>query len=227
MLKLYLVRHGETDWNADGRIQGHTDVELNWRGELQAQRLAVRLAEEGTFAAVYSSPMRRAKRTADLCAQALALPVLTDERLVERSLGPLEGLTMSQVEIRYPEVHRAWQQGGVRPPIPGEESREHFVARAQSFVKDVRARHSEGRVLVISHGGTINVLLMASLNLDLSHQLPFWIDNASINIVQWGERGARLRLLNDTCHLTVWSAMLERSKVRGDGMSTDGAPEGR
>jgi broad specificity phosphatase PhoE len=201
MLKLYLIRHGETDWNADGRIQGHSDVELNERGLEQARRLALRIGEEKEFIAIYSSPLIRAYRTAELMGIALGLHVTPDPRLLERSLGQLEGLTMNEIRERFPDVHRAWHQGGPRPHIAGEESRAEFVQRVRTFVRDIRGAHAEGQVIAVTHGGTINMLLMASLDLDIERPLPFWIDNASINIVQWGERGARLRLLNDTCHL--------------------------
>ena len=201
MLKLYLIRHGETDWNAEGRIQGHSDIELNARGLEQARCLAARLPDEGTFRAIYASPLRRAFRTAQIVSDTLQLPVISDARLLERSLGQLEGLTMRDIQEKFPDVHRAWHSGGTRPHIPGEETRQVFVQRAQAFIQHIRAQHTEGRVLAITHGGTINMLLMAGLNLDIEHPLPFHIDNASVNIVQWGERGARLRLLNDTCHL--------------------------
>lgn len=203
MLKLYLIRHGETQWNAEGRIQGHTDIELNERGMEQARRLAARMPEEGPFDAIYASPLRRAFRTATLIGEALKLTVISDARLIERSLGQLEGLTMSEVKEKFPQVHLAWHEGGIRPHIPGEESRESFVERAGGFLGDLRAKHRQGRVLAITHGGTINMLLMTGLNLDPERPLPFHIDNASLNIVQWGERGARLRLLNDTCHLSA------------------------
>lgn len=203
MLKLYLIRHGETQWNAEGRIQGHTDIELNERGLEQARRLAARINGEGAFDAIYASPLRRAFRTATFIGDALNLPVIPDTRLIERSLGQLEGLTMSDIKEKFPEVHHAWHEGGIRPHIPGEEMREVFVERTRGFLQDVRAKHREGRVLAITHGGTINMLLMTGLNLDPERPLPFHIDNASLNIMQWGERGARLRLLNDTCHLSA------------------------
>lgn len=201
MLKLYLIRHGETDWNAEGRIQGHSDIELNARGLEQARRLAARMPDEGEFAGLYASPLKRAFRTAEMIGSALNLPVTADKRLYERSLGQLEGLTMGEIREKYPEVHRAWHDGGTRPHIPGEESRDAFLRRVTEFVRDVRATHADGRVLAITHGGTINMLLMVALNLDIERPLPFYIDNASINVVQWGERGARLRVLNDAYHL--------------------------
>lgn len=226
MLRLYLVRHGETDWNVDGRLQGLSDIELNARGEAQAQRLATRLAEEGEFAAIYSSPLRRAARTAEFIGKTLDLPVLADARLMERSLGQLEGLTMSQIRDRFPEVHRAWHEGGVRPHVPDEESREDFVTRAREFISQVRTKHPEGNVIVVTHGGTLNMLLMAALRLDVEHPLPFWIDNASLNIVQWGDRGVRLRLLNDTCHLGHLRALHSpKAKPNTDGKVTINATE--
>lgn len=221
MLKLYLIRHGETDWNADGRIQGHSDIELNARGQEQAQRLAERIATEGAFAAIYTSPLRRALRTAEQMGRALNLPVTPDARLLERSLGQLEGLTMSEIRDRFPQVHRAWSDGGARPHIPGEETREAFVARVQGFVRDVRAAHPEGRVVAVTHGGTINMLLMTSLDLNLERPLPFLIENASLNVVQWGERGARLRVLNDACHLRpALSAAQDARRVNAEAKIT-------
>lgn len=201
MLKLYLIRHGETDWNAEGRIQGHSDTELNLRGLEQARRLAARMPDEGEFTAIYTSPLKRARLTAEMIGNALNLLVTLDPRLLERSLGQLEGLTMSDIRERYPDVHHAWTAGGARPHIPGEESRDDFLHRTTGFLDDLRARHHDGRVLAITHGGTINMLLMVALNLDVERPLPFYIDNASINVIQWGERGARLRVLNDAYHL--------------------------
>lgn len=226
MLKLYLVRHGETDWNVDGRLQGLSDIELNTRGEAQAQRLATRLADEGEFSAIYTSPLRRAARTAEFIGKTLELALITDPRLMERSLGQLEGLTMSQIREQFPEVHRAWHEGGVRPHVPDEESREDFVVRAREFISHVRANHLEGNVIVVTHGGTLNMLLMAALHLDVEHPLPFWIDNASLNIVQWGERGVRLRLLNDTCHLGhLRASQSAKTRSNADGKTTINATE--
>lgn len=202
MLKVYLIRHGETDWNVDGRIQGLSDIALNARGLEQARRLAARIPDEGQFQAIYASPLKRAFATAEMLGDALQIPVTPDRRLFERSLGQLEGLTMSEIKVKYPDVHRAWNGGGSRPHIPGEESREDFVLRTTAFIHDLRAHHADGKVLVVSHGGTINMLLMVSMNLDIERPLPFTIENASINIIQFGERGARLRVLNDMCHLT-------------------------
>lgn len=217
MLKVYLIRHGETDWNADGRIQGHSDIALNARGLEQARRLAARIPSEGQFQAIYASPLKRALMTAEMLGAALNLSVTTDNRLLERSLGQLEGLTMSDIKELHPEVHRAWHDGGARPHIPGEELREAFLQRTHAFLHDLRARHADGRVIVVSHGGTINMLFMVSMSLDIERPLPFTIENASINIIQFGERGARLRVLNDMCHLNhALAPQVENQMIRAD-----------
>lgn len=201
MLNLYLIRHGETDWNVEGRIQGLSDIELNTRGLEQARRLAARLPDEGTFAAIYASPLKRAFRTAEMIGVALDMSVIPEPRLKERSLGDLEGLTMSDIRAQYPQVARAWGEGGARYPVPNEEVREAFIERVSTFINDVQTQHPDGRVLAITHGGTISMLLTVALQLDIERPLPFYIDNASINVVQWNERRARLRVLNDAYHL--------------------------
>lgn len=201
MLKMYLIRHGETDWNVQERIQGLSDIELNANGVMQAHQLAAHLETEGNFSRIYASPLQRSYETAQIIAARLGLPVVRDSRLVERSLGQLEGLTMGEIEAQFPDVYRAWHEGGVRPHILGEESREDFDRRAREFVEDTRAEHPGGKIIVVTHGGTLAMIVAAALKLQVEHGLPFHIDNSSISIVQWGERGARLRLLNDTCHL--------------------------
>lgn len=201
MLNLYLIRHGETDWNVEGRIQGLSDIELNARGQEQARRLAARMPDEGAFAALYASPLKRAYRTAEMIGAALNLPVTAEPRLMERSLGDLEGLTMNDIRAKYPQIARAWDEGGARFPVPHEEPREAFIDRVNGFITDLRTHHPDGRVLAITHGGTISMLLTVALQLDIERPLPFYIDNASINVVQWNERGARLRVLNDAYHL--------------------------
>src|SRR5918912_2479347 len=126
MQKLYLVRHGETDWNAEGRMQGLSDTVLNEMGLQQARCLAERLAEERDLTAIYSSPLQRAYRTAEIAGRRLGLRVIADRRLEEHHIGQLEGLTLAEIKEQFPEVYRTWNQGGTRVPFPGEETREAF-----------------------------------------------------------------------------------------------------
>lgn len=220
MLRLYLVRHGETDWNAEGRMQGHSDIALNANGLAQARRLAGRLTEEGDFSALYSSPLLRASRTAEMIGERLGLSVTLDARLIEHHIGQLEGLTLGDIKEKFPDIYKAWRGGGARQPLPGEEARADFQARLREFVEDVRTRHAEDQVIAVTHGGAMSMCLATLLNLDIERRFPFWIDNASLSIVEVGAHTTRVRLLNDTCHLREHRRMDEAEKFEQDELST-------
>jgi len=148
-LLLYLVRHGETDWNAQRRIQGATDIPLNDRGRAQAAHAADLLARRG-WDAVISSPLSRAYETASIIAARVGLPEPeTDPRLVERNYGEAEGLTIEEVDERFP--------GGAEPP--GRERPEAVAARAMAALVDIAEAHPEQAVIVVAHGGLIRQVL--------------------------------------------------------------------
>ncbi len=201
MLRVYLVRHGETDWNIEGRLQGTTDIELNARGLAQANLLAERLAEETGISAIYSSSLRRAYVTAETIGARLALKPIADVRLVERRLGEMEGLTSADIAARYPEFHKTWHVGDKRVPFPGEEARDDFRARLVAFLDEVQARHAEGKIAIVTHGGALSMLMATVMHLDLERRFPFWFDNASLSLVEFGGSVPRVLTLNDTCHL--------------------------
>src|SRR5512135_675959 len=119
MLTVYFVRHGETDWNVEGRLQGLTDTPLNQKGIAQASLIASRLAGEPGFAAIYTSPLRRAYVTGEIVGARLGLAPQPDDRLTERGLGDFEGLTSQDVAVRLPEFHRHWRTGENRLAFPG------------------------------------------------------------------------------------------------------------
>jgi len=156
---LYLVRHGETDWNRAHRIQGSTDVPLNDTGRDQA-RATGRLLARREWHAVYSSPLSRALETAQLIADELELaaPVPVED-LVERQYGEAEGLTGWEVEARFPGD----------APVPGRESRESVAARVVPALVEIAERHAGQSVVVVSHGGVIRSVLQA-LDADQAHE---------------------------------------------------------
>jgi broad specificity phosphatase PhoE len=201
MLKVYFIRHGETDWNAEGRIQGMTDVTLNEKGLAQSQLLADRLAQEKDFVALYVSPLRRAYTTGEIVARGLNLTPITDPRLVERDMGVVEGMTGDEVEQRFPEIRIAWKNGNKRVPFPGEEKREDFQRRLKEFLQDLRASHTDRKVAVVTHGGAMGMIMATVMSLDLERRFPFWFENASFSIVEFGGPVPRVFALNDTCHL--------------------------
>jgi broad specificity phosphatase PhoE len=199
---LLLIRHGETDWNIEGRMQGHSDTPLNANGIAQARRLAARVAAEESFSAMYASPLARARVTAEIVAQACGIAPILDDRLKEQCLGDFEGLTDAEFAQRFPGALAAWRADPLRSPLPGQEKRDAFQQRVQAFLDDLRARHSDGtRVAVVTHGGTIGMMLATLIGLDIGKRFPFWFDNASLSHVDLSGGRVRLRLLNDTCHL--------------------------
>lgn len=148
---LYLIRHGETDWNKERRIQGHSDVHLNAIGLEQADKLAAFLARE-RFSKIYTSDLKRAYDTAFRLSQATGSPLEALVRLRERSYGELEGLS-------YEEVRERMQHAGEDETLLGFESIDAIQDRAFSCLSELVQNHTEEAIAVISHGGYINSFL--------------------------------------------------------------------
>jgi len=150
MAELLLARHGETDWNRERRVQGHTDVPLNARGLEQARALVESLAAV-RLAAVYSSDLARACETATAVARAQSLEVRIERRLREKNFGSWEGLTDVEIAARFPAAVRGrWGDG---------ETTEDVADRAIEAVEAIAARHDDGPILVVSHGGPLRAIL--------------------------------------------------------------------
>jgi broad specificity phosphatase PhoE len=159
---LLLARHGETDWNRDGRWQGHSDTPLNELGRRQARELAAQL--DGVDA-LYSSDLARACETAEIVAERLGLEVRTDPRLRERSFGAWEGLTSAEIERRFAEEHGRWQAGegfGADDAEPFDA----FAERIHAFLEDVLHQHPGENILIVAHGGSIRVIHALAAGLD-------------------------------------------------------------
>ncbi len=205
MTQLLLIRHGQSTWNAVGRLQGWADPPLDEIGCEQARKLARRLADEGHgLAAIYSSPLARARQTAEEIARALKLILQTDDRLKENNVGQLTGLTGPEIDEQFPEWVALFRRPGnewVQPP--GGEDRDEFVNRAVAAMADVVAKHPEQTVAIISHGGTLGVYLAHLLGMPIHRRLPFQFDNASLSVVRVDNTETRVRLIkfNDTSHL--------------------------
>jgi broad specificity phosphatase PhoE len=160
--ELLLVRHGETDWNRDGRWQGHSDTHLNDAGRRQAARLA---GELDGIDVIYSSDLARARETAEIVAQRLGLPVRVDARLRERSFGAWEGKTGPEIEAEFRDAHARWL-AGEGPGADDAEAFGDFAARVRGFLADVLAAHPDETVLVVAHGGSIRVIHALAEGLD-------------------------------------------------------------
>lgn len=162
---LVLIRHGETDWNVEGRYQGQADPPLNARGLAQARRLAEELRDAG-LDVLYSSPLRRAAETAEILASALNLPLHLEPRLMEINQGAWQGRLRGDIAARYPETFRRWQTEPWRVTPPGGESLAQVQARVYSAVEDIVARHKGQRIGLVTHRVPIALIKARYQNLD-------------------------------------------------------------
>lgn len=207
-MRLLLIRHGETDWNVEARIQGLSDVPLNTRGERQAALLAEALQRE-PVAAVYASPLQRARKTADAVATRLGLPVHTHAGLMELDQGIFEGMLLHEVATHPTGVLQAWEAGDVGIVIPGGESLEMLQQRAWAAVQAIRqAVPRDATVAVVSHNLTAKAILCAALDLPLACYRRFRKDNGSVSVLEFGQRLTVLTRLNDTSHVAGLAAGL-------------------
>jgi len=180
---LYLVRHGETDWNRDRRIQGSTDIPLNDTGRSQATATGKLLAQR-QWDAIVSSPLSRAVETAQLIAAQIGVSELTrDAQVVERRYGEAEGMAIAELAERFPGD----------APVPGRETREDVAARAMPALLTIAKQHPGGSVIVVSHGGLIRSVLGA---VDPGTEHPT-ITNGSVHSFRYVDGSFELHAFND------------------------------
>jgi broad specificity phosphatase PhoE len=164
---LFLVRHGATVWHAENRYAGATDVALESHGYAQAERLAAWASEAG-LAAIWCSPLNRARETAAPAACAAGLEPCTDERLREIDFGQIEGKTMAEAEQLFPEEIRRFKADPATYPMPGGEDPHQAARRAVSALRDIAAAHPHGRVLVVAHNTLIRLALCSLFSIPLA-----------------------------------------------------------
>ncbi len=200
--RIFLIRHGESEWNAIHRYTGQQDVALSPLGQKQAQRLAERLADE-PLAAIYASPLRRARDTAMAIAKARQLPVILDANLMEIRHGLWEGLTADQVAEKFAGEFAQWRAQPAQVTMPQGESLGDLVRRAQTSFRRSLAEQPGGAFAICSHDAMLRVLTLNALHLGLEHFWEFCFDNASLSMLDAcnGTGEFRLTLLNDTTHL--------------------------
>ena len=202
-MRFLFVRHGLSVANAQGRIQGQFDSPLSDQGREQSEALGRRLArEEQNVSVVYASDLSRATETAEILASSLGVPVILDERLREYGFGVLTGVVWADVEQDHPEIWRAYYERHEWGPIPGEEGNEAFHARLAAALADIQKGHGEeDTVVVVTHGGSLGMIMAGLLGMALQRPYPFRFGNASLSVVEIGRRGWVLSCLNDTCHI--------------------------
>jgi alpha-ribazole phosphatase len=204
--RLFAVRHGITDWNALGRIQGHSQSELTDTGRKQAEAISDRLACE-RIDAIYSSDLNRAMDTARAIGRPHALAVHADARLREAAYGDWEGRTMDELRLLYPETVTQWMTEPVAVAPTGGESLEQVAARVGSLLDEFRARPTEEQIVVVGHGGSIRALLCLALNLPQGYSRRVRVDTASLSVVELKPTRSVVMAVNDRHHLTEVDAV--------------------
>lgn len=198
--RILAVRHGETAWNRDTRIQGHTDIELNPHGRWQAERLAHTLREE-PIAAFYASDLSRAFETAQSVARLHGGQVQSHTGLRERCFGRFEGHTWAELEARFPDETLLWRKRVPDFAPPGGESLLQLQARVVATVTELASRHPGEQVLMVAHGGVLDILYRAATRLELQAPRSWTMTNTAINRLLWTPDGLSLVGWADTNHL--------------------------
>lgn len=201
---IVLIRHGETEWNAERRLQGHIDIALNEEGLRQAGALAAALSGEH-FDAIVSSDLQRAAQTAQALASLKGMPVASDPHLRERCYGAFEGLLYADIEARYPVEFAAWQARDIDSVMPdgprAAESFRQFYARSMGAMLGWAARHPGQSLALVAHGGVLECAYRGALGLSLDTPRDFPVKNASINRFSVSDGVLQLHSWGETAHL--------------------------
>lgn len=205
--RYYLVRHGVTEWNRVMRFQGHSDIPLDAEGREQALKIGARIAAlPEPPVAVYSSDLSRARDTAQAIAAPLGLTVNTTAALRETRLGAWEGLNRAEIEARGEgKLLAGYLRDSLTNRPPDSETLESVYDRMNRALDEIRAKHYPGPVVIVGHGGSLRALICAALAAPLASMQRFWLDNASLSLLE-ETPGAemerrRVLLVNDTGHL--------------------------
>jgi 2,3-bisphosphoglycerate-dependent phosphoglycerate mutase len=195
---IYCIRHGESTYNAIGRLQGHLNVPLSDLGRRQAAALA-EACRDSAAEAIYCSPLARARETAEPIAAALGLPVRIEPDLIEIKVGILQGLSREELAEKCPREFTLWRSGDPDYVVPGGESRRALMQRGRAILESI-ARCDFSRVIVVSHGAILAAAFKALLGIPAETH-PFLLENASLSRLEIDGSMTRLHTLNDVGHL--------------------------
>jgi 2,3-bisphosphoglycerate-dependent phosphoglycerate mutase len=199
--RVLAIRHGETAWNVDTRIQGQLDIPLNETGRWQAERLAAAVADDELHA-IYASDLQRAHETAQAISRVTGLPITAERGLRERGFGSFEGHTYQEIEARWPEESLRWRKRELDFSPGGQgESLRVFYERCVNTAARLAAAHPGQAIAIVAHGGVMDCLYRAASRLDLQAARSWQLGNASINRLLYTPEGFTLVGWSDTSHL--------------------------
>ena len=198
-MRLILVRHGETEWNRQSRIVGHTEIPLNEMGRKQAALLAHALRDEKP-SVIYASPLQRTRETAAEISRVLGVQVQFDDALKEIAAGDIDGLTFEEVAENHSDFFKHWMRGDPSLRLPGGESFTDLRNRTWPLLQRIVSEHTDGDVIIVSHTLAIMSMIAAALGMATADFRRIRLNIASISILEFKDGKASLLLFNDTCH---------------------------
>ncbi len=205
MTRIYLVRHGTTEWNQAEIFRGRANCQLNGTGQAEAQALA-EYFRDTDLRGIYSSPLSRAEETAQAIAQRHGLPVFLDAAFIDIDFGEWNGLPLEEVKRKYADLYRVWRERPQDATFPGGENLEQVRTRAWGGLQRVVQENPERTVLIVAHRVVTKILICAALGLELSHFWQIKQDTTAVNCFEYRLGFFIISLMNDTCHLKGISA---------------------
>ena len=201
--KLCLIRHGETAWNVERRLQGHTNIPLNAKGALQARQMAQALKDiKLAFDILYTSDLKRAADTANAIVELFGVEAQVNSDLRERHFGALQGLSITEAPTLRPDIWEAHLTRDLGHDLEGGESIQQFSLRVQNALDKIQERHAGKTILIVSHGGTLDMMYRIASKQALSAEKVASVPNASLNwITHNKENGWAVEQWADTRHL--------------------------
>jgi len=200
MIRLFIIRHGQTEWNRVERFRGLTDLELNDTGVKQAEAAAARL-REWTVASIYASPLKRAMRTAEAIARPRNMEVHPLQSIIDMNFGKWHGLSLDEARQQYPELYTLWEIQPHKVQFPDGENLPQVQARAMAAVKALIDRHHSDAIAMVSHRVICKLLVLGLLGLDSSHFWQIEQNVAAINHFVIRDGLPIAITINETCHL--------------------------
>ena len=197
---LLIARHGETEWNAEGRIQGHTDIGLSSNGVDQARSLGDRLSGLSIDAA-YSSDLRRTSETARLALGERDIVLNQTSMLREYHKGDFEGMTLPEIKEQFPDEYLKYLEKNLDYAPQGGESTRAVSARMAQIISKIKSKHLDQTVLIVSHGGVLRAAMVSLLDMPLEGNWSFVFGNCGLTIVDIFKDNSVLRQFNDISHL--------------------------
>jgi len=197
-----LVRHGETDWNAARRLQGHTDIDLNAKGLAQAKQMAYALKKINLqFDVLYTSDLQRAAKTAQAIEALFKTSAISNASLRERHLGALQGLTTDEALMREPNLWKSHLSRNLAENLLNGESIQQFADRIRTALEQIRVQHSGKTILLVSHGGALDMMYRIATNQPLDADKAVAVPNASLNWISHDGLSWQVDSWGDTGHL--------------------------